>query len=185
MDEKNNPVKEIKRHNTILFKKRYGILKSLREGATHYTASVKAGIHITTLQMWLRKAEDYKDDPDNVYVKFARDVYKAKLASEELLLKKILEGQTETRREIDVVDTDGKRTKTTEITRSPTWRQAAWMLERRFPEKYASRQVVISEKSNETTANETDATKQLYSDDDNNKDKKNDASDTNTSDTEM
>ena len=185
MEENDNVKKKSKMRNTILFKKRYSILKSLREGATHYTASVKAGIHITTLQMWLRKAEDYKDDPDNVYVKFARDVYKAKLASEELLLEKILQGQTETRREIDTLDKDGKRTKTTEITRSPTWRQAAWMLERRFPEKYASRQVVVSQKANEVTADETDATKQLYNDDDNNDDKKNNAPDANISNTEM
>lgn len=93
------------------------ILEALRSGHYQKVAAAMAGVSEEALMEWVRRGEGRSDRSSApLYVQFAKEYRRAIAESEQQLLKKI------------VID--------------PDWRSAAWLLERRFSERWANTQRV-------------------------------------------
>lgn len=117
------------------------ICNGIRHGLTYQDAARHAGIGKSTFYRWKAKAENAKS---GLFRELREAIKKANVEAEGHLLgiiQKTAKGGltvTETVEEYEVKD--GEKTiikgKTTRKTTLPTWTAAAWILERRFPDKY-------------------------------------------------
>lgn len=105
------------------------------KGYTLAQSAHAARIGERTLRNWLTRAKEA--DPDSDWGR----LHAARMLSENALLNRLDRGDTETR---TVRSADGDIVQTIEI-KKESWKMAAWMLERRFPDKYANRSTLSIE----------------------------------------
>ncbi len=87
------------------------IIKGIRLGLTYDRAAQLAGIHKSTFYMWKRKGLQKKAP---LYIKFIDELKKAEVEGEAAAISHIVKAAQE-----------------------GTWTAAAWLLERRFPDRWA------------------------------------------------
>ena len=97
----------------------------LAQGHTREVAAQACGIVSTTLYRWMKRGER---QPDGPYGEFCRALKRADLEAELACLRQIKEAA-----------------------QNGDWRAAAWMLERRYPEKWGRRRARRSEGEGELT----------------------------------
>jgi len=95
------------------------ILSIIRAGGYIETAAAFAGLHRDTLNKWLIKGRAENCD-DKALVQFVQEYEEALAKSELLLLQKVQAAAQE------------------------TWQPAAWILERRFPERWGRKRLELS-----------------------------------------
>lgn len=107
------------------------IVQSIRRGVTYDVAAQAAGIHRSTLIAWRERGElDLEEHTDSLFAYFADELTRATAAGELGLVERISAH--------GLVD----------------WRAAAWLLERRHPERWARRDrldVEVSERAKPRT----------------------------------
>ena len=102
---------------TRLTKKiREDICRGIRNGLSYDRAAQLAGIHPRTFYLWKRKGREGKAP---IYVQFVQELKKAEVEGEAAALNEIIKAAK-----------DG------------TWQAAAWLLERRFPQRWSRVQTV-------------------------------------------
>ena len=95
------------------------------QGHTREVAAQACGIVSTTLYRWMKRGER---QPDGPYGEFCRALKRADLKAELACLRQIKEAA-----------------------QNGDWRAAAWMLERRYPEKWGRRRARRDESESELT----------------------------------
>lgn len=108
-------------------------------GMKYEDAANLAGIHPSTIRNWRRRG---KQDPESIYGIFCHEIVKAEANFEAHNLEVIRNAATLpqiTRTTKTTVDakTGEEKTETTVKEAPPLWTPAAWLNERRFPNKYA------------------------------------------------
>ena len=98
----------------------------IAEGMNKTDACAAVGIDRKTLYNWLKKGEAKESDR---YTEFYNAYQLAVQSSYQSLVRQILDSDIQVRTELDA---DGNATKIVR-TESRSWRQAAWLLEKRFP----------------------------------------------------
>lgn len=116
------------------------IIRALRLGLRLTEAAILAGVTDRTVRGWRRRGRQEHDGP---YCRFAFDARRA-LAEWELaclsVIREAAHGREATTTKL-VTRSDGAVERTTETQLIRHWQAAAWMLERRRPDKYARRWV--------------------------------------------
>ena len=98
----------------------------IAEGMNKIDACAVVGINRKTLYNWLKKGEAKETER---YTDFYNAYQLAVQSSYQSLVRQVLGGDSQVRTELDA---DGNVIKTVR-TETRSWRQAAWLLEKRFP----------------------------------------------------
>ena len=102
----------------------------IAEGRNKTEACTAVGISRKTLNNWLKKGAEKQTER---YTDFYNAYQLAVQASYQVLLRQVLEGDSQVRTELDA---DGNVIKIVR-TETRSWRQAAWLLEKRFPHLFS------------------------------------------------
>ena len=105
------------------------ICRLIKEGESQKVVALRCGITEKTIRVWLAKGAR---EEEGEFADFYREFQIAIQESEKALLEKVNKGDYEIKR---ITDADGNVISMTE-TRRNLWHTAAWLLERRFPERY-------------------------------------------------
>lgn len=127
------------------------VCNAIALGMKYQDAAHLVGIHPSTIRNWRRQGQK---DPDSIYGTLAEQIVKAEANFEAANLDIIRRAATEaqvTRTEATKRDkeTGEMYTEVTVKEAPPLWTPAAWLLERRFPNKYALVQRVETGKPGE------------------------------------
>jgi hypothetical protein len=97
------------------------IVDAVQAGATLKVASEAAGVSYAAVREWLRRGRDENDrsgDPEGVYAAFVQKVEAANARGEIALVARVRQAASE------------------------SWQAAAWMLERKYSDRWAKKQTV-------------------------------------------
>ena len=118
-------------------KVRARIVQAVREGLTWKRAAQAGGITQRTLINWRQRGEE-GDTPYDLLVKDLEDAEVDFERTNLAVIQRAATEATETRTEQIIEMADGtKRKEIKVVTNPPTWQPSAWLLERRFPERYS------------------------------------------------
>lgn len=114
----------------------------VRVGHAPYVAARLCGVHHSTHYDWMERGESGEE----VYSEYSEAVKKAESESEELLLAEIRKHAAgiEVYRTKEVVKPTGVEV-TSETKQQRSWQAAAWILERRFPERWKNKELTAEE----------------------------------------
>lgn len=101
----------------------------IAEGLNKTEACTAVGISRKTLNNWLKKGAEKQTER---YTDFYNAYQLAVQSSYQVLLRQVLDGDSQVRTELDA---DGNVIKIVK-TETRSWRQAAWLLEKRFPHMF-------------------------------------------------
>ncbi len=104
----------------------------IAEGMNKIDACTAVGISRKTLHNWLKKGEAKETER---YTDFYNAYQLAVQSSYQSLVRQVLNGDSQVRTELDA---DGNVIKIVR-TETRSWRQAAWLLEKRFPHLFGER----------------------------------------------
>ena len=97
------------------------IIDAIQAGATLKVASQAAGVSYPAVREWLRRGRDENDrsgDPDGLYATFVQKIEAANARGEIALVARVRQATSE------------------------SWQAAAWMLERKYSDRWAKKQTV-------------------------------------------
>ena len=108
------------------------------EGLTQTGAAAAVGIHRATFQRWKAAGREARSGR---FRDFCDALERAEAEFERTHLQRIGSGDPDV--ETRVRERNGEEIERITITRPPDWRRSAWLLERRWPERYGRRHVKV------------------------------------------